>query len=126
MAFLVGSSVFWEQPNGGGTWSAVVVDRFTLGGLCTDIWFDGIVRPPTTTRAIYEGPGQGNCYRFTVPAAELKVRQPEADDAEKRLAWETAAAAAAATAGVTFKLHRGSWLCCSSGVPCGCRRDHAA
>ena len=85
-AYQLGTSVFWEDKHGG-IWSAVVTDRYMLGGLCTTIYFDGIVRP-TGVPSHHLGPTPKDSYRRVVPATELKVRKVEPDDAEKRAAWE--------------------------------------
>lgn len=104
ISFPIDSCVFWEET-GVGIWSGTVKDRYMLGGLCITVQIDGVVVPvdlatPAKAWTNWKGPGKFECYITAVPASQLKVRQPNADDAEKRNVWESAMASTAEAAGV--------------------------
>lgn len=108
-SFQIGSCVFWEEI-GVGTWSGIVKDRFMLGGLCLDITIDGVVVPPNAKRttpakahSVWHGKGKFESCLSCVPAAELKVREPQADDDTVSAAWTLARATEAEASGVPAK-----------------------
>lgn len=92
MSFEIGASVFWTDHISGLVWSAVIVERFMLGGPCVTVQLDGIVKPgplPSSADVVLKPNGKFKCFVYCVPAVQLRERTPQPDDERMREEWET-------------------------------------